>query len=231
MHKIILGLLLVLSSTIGQAQDKTPAKKKISHRKQLRITNEQYIRQLHDGALLVRLKTKKNSIAALRKIGNNKLADKLEKQQAELNKAIVAAFSAYFDFCPAYFFFSDYSEAVRTKRMDQVAFLNAELLPDTSIRLKNTGFLTAEFGAIEQDPAQIIGGDYYAQGENGLEKRTQYTGAPNMGFEALIVQSDQFIQLRKPFPYYVRTFDAARKPKSVVRILNKNLHRFYRIAK
>jgi hypothetical protein len=51
-----------------------------------------------------------------------------------------------------------------------------------------------------------------------------------MGFGALVIKSDQFIQLKKPFPYYVRTFDSLpikRSPKTVVKKMNKKLHRFY----
>jgi hypothetical protein len=51
-----------------------------------------------------------------------------------------------------------------------------------------------------------------------------------MGFDALIISSDKFIQLRRPFPYYVRTRDAMPKSKVIFKTvakMNKKLHRFY----
>lgn len=228
MQKIIVGFLILLTSTAGLAQDPTEMKKKVSFRKQSKMLIKQQINQLHDGALLVRLKTRKNSIAALRKIGKDKLADKIEKRQAAINKDIVSAFQDNFDFCPTYFFFSDFSKDVRERLFDNVEFLNDSLLPDTTIMFNSMSFLTAEFGTIEQDTEKYFDGYYYAPGENGLERQTRYYGGPNMGSGALVIKSDQFIQLRKPFPYYVRTFDSLpikRKPKNVVRIMNKKLHK------
>ncbi|MBK7970631.1 MAG: hypothetical protein IPK08_17820 [Bacteroidetes bacterium] len=40
----------------------------------------------------------KNSIAALRKMGKEKLADKLEKRQSDFNLSIISAFNTKFKF-------------------------------------------------------------------------------------------------------------------------------------
>ena len=67
--------------------------------------------------------------------------------------------------------------------------------------------------------------------KNGLERRTRYNNSgTNMGFGALVIKNDQFIQLTRPFPYYVRTFDSfpfKRKPEEVIKKLNRKLHLFY----
>jgi hypothetical protein len=230
MKKITVGLLLLFTSTIGLAQETTKKQKKVRPGKQIKISSTQQINQLQNGALLVRLKTQKSTIAALRKKGKDELADKRETQQADLNREIITAFQTYFDFCPTYFFFSDCSNTVREKQFDSVDFLNHLLQIDTTIVFNKKPFLTAEFGTIEQDTTKYFDGYYYFQGENGLERRTRYYGGTNMGFGALVIKSDQFIQLKKPFPYYVRTFDSLpikRSPKTVVKKMNKKLHRFY----
>ncbi|WP_027420085.1 hypothetical protein [Crocinitomix catalasitica] len=156
---------------------------------------------------------------------------KIESEQADLNKKIVEAFQNNFDFCPTYFFFSDYSSSIRKGDFNNVEFLNEKLLPDTTILLSNRSFLIAEFGRIEQDTAKYFDGYYYTSGDNGLERKTSYYGGPNMRFGALVIKNDQFMQLRRPFPYYVRTFDSLpikRSPKNVVKRMNKKLQRFYK---
>lgn len=233
-QKTIFALLILLVPTFGLTQNTTEKKKKVCYRDQLKILTTQQINQLHNGALLVRLQTKKKSIAALRKTKKDKLADMIETRQAELNKVIIRAFQDNFDFCPVYFFFSNHSENVRKKQFDKVEFLNYSLLPDTNINFDHKDFLISEFGTIEQDKAKHFDGYYTVQGENGLEKRTKYYGGSNMRFGALIIKSDQFVQLRKPFPYYVRTFDSLpirRKPKKVVIKMNMKLLNFYNINK
>ena len=230
MQKIVFGIFILLMPAIGSAQDSTSAQKKASLRKYRKALNKQQINQLHDGVLLVRLKTKKNSIDFLKETEKNKLAEKIELRQAEINKEIINAFGAYFDFCPVYFFFSDYSQNIIDRQFDKVEFLNRNLLPYTSAMSGFKSFLTAEFGIIQQDTSKYFDADFYARGENGREKRKSYHGGPDMRFSAFVIKSDKFIQLRRPFPYYVPTFDTfnKRRLKKVVQKMNKNLHKFFK---
>ena len=104
MNRILIGLLLFFISITGILQATQTEKNKPSLRKQRNYSAKKQINQLKDGALLVRLKTKKNTISALRKIGKSKLADEIEKKQSEYNLNIITAFKTNFDFCPTYFF-------------------------------------------------------------------------------------------------------------------------------
>ena len=232
MHKIILSLLILLISTIGLSQGKTDEQQKTNSRKQLKIAAEQKIKEMYNGVLLVRLKTRKKSIAALRSSGRDAKADKIERKQAEFNTEIINGFKANFDFCPTYFFYSDYSQAALDGQFDKVEFLNDSLQYDSTITFNNKIIYTAEFGIIEQDSVQFFDDYYYEAGEEvGLQKRKQYNGGANMSFGALIIKSDQFIQLRKPFPYYSRTLGSVpikRKPELVIAEMNSQLHRFYK---
>lgn len=229
-QKIIVFLFILLIPEIGLAKGMIEKKKKVHHRKELKTPAKHQINQLHDGALLVRLKTRKNTIAVLREIGKNKLADKIENQQANLNKKIIGAFRNNFNFSQTYFFFSDYSQDIIDKKFDNVKFLNDSLLPDTTIVFHHKTFLTAEFGTIEQDTATYYDRHYYVPVKNGMELHARYYGSPDFGIAALVIKSDQFIQLRKPFPFYVRTFGLMpwkRRPSNSVRIMNIKLHQFY----
>ena len=231
MKRVVLSLIILLSSTIGLSQNKTEKAKNGITREQAIEQSKQQINQMQNGALLIRLKTRKNSITALRKGGQNKKADKIEKKQAKYNMEIVNGFKTEFDFCPTYYFYSDYSQEAIDGQFDKIEFLNDSLQYDSTITFNYTKYLTAEFGIIEQDTTQYIDGYYYVHGtKDGLEKRTKYNGGTNMTFGALIIKNNQFVQLRKPFPYYSRTLYSVplkRSPKLVIRTMNTKLHGFH----
>lgn len=231
MNKIIIGLLLLFISSAGFSQETHTKKKKIRYRKQLNAITKVQINELKDGALLVRLKTKKNSIAALQKIGKNEAAEKLELKQAAYNLNIVTSFKKYFTFCPTYFFYSDYSTNIKEREFDKVLFLNEKLQADSSIKFVYKTFLTADFGTIEQDTVKYFANYSMEQDKNlGTQKVKTYNGGPDFGFDALIIRNDKFIQLRDPFPYFERTRDPMpnkRKLEKVIKKINKRFFKFY----
>lgn len=231
MKKIKLLQCLLFFSTIVFAQEVDSTKSKISFRKQVNTTAKVQINQLKNGVLLIRLKTKKPSIAALRRLGRDKKAIEMEKEQAQVNANIVAAFKSNFTFCPTYFFYSDYSNAVKGKEFDKVVFLNDSLKPDSNIKFENKSFFVAEFGMLQQDTARHFSHYSYESDKNFSKKQvSHYNGGPNQGLNGLIISSDQLIQLRHPFPYFKRTMNPMPKNvviKRAVRKMNKRLHRFY----
>lgn len=196
MKKLIFAFVIISifnSSCFGQTE-------------QLKKLSKQQIIQLSKGVLLVRLKSKQKTILELRKFGKDNLANKIEQQQAELNKKIVSAFKNDFDFCSTYFFFSKHSKSVKDRQFGNVIFLNDNLVPEPIIKFDyKANFFIAEFVTLEQNDIA------------------------NMGFEALVIRNDQFIQLKSPFPYYARTFSSLpikRKIKKAVRRMNKKLYKF-----
>ncbi len=218
LHLYVFFLLALFTRTLGQSGNDSLNKNKSSPKfrsfhKQLQARTKEQINELKTGALLVRLQTRKLAINALKKSGLNKEADRIERKQKELNIKIVAAFKAEFTFCPTYIFYSDYSQNVMDRQFDKVSFLTDSLRVDSTIKFTKRNFLTAEFGIIEPDTAKHI------------------SGGEHMGFDALLIKSDQFIQLRRPFPYYVRTLDllpTKRNPNQVVKKMNKKLEKFYK---
>lgn len=219
-------IVLLLSPVFLIAQDQN-----LSGNMTLEQLMEEKIRELKNGALLVRLQTKENSISALRRAGNEEQANQVEAKQAAYNKEIIAAFKSDFNFCPVYFFQSHYTEYILAGNLDEVVFVNDSLVPDPDIRCTQTVYLTAEFGPLDPDTAAYYEGRYYDYSKEGLSKQTSYYGGADMGFDALKIMNNQFLQLKKPFPYYVRTFDSLpveRKLSKAVAKMNKQLTDYYK---
>jgi hypothetical protein len=192
---------------------------------------KQQIKNLKNGALLVRLMTKSNSISALRARGDNYTADKIEKKQTEINVRIVTAFRVEFDFCPVYFFYSDYTQFVKDKQLDGVVFVNDSLQPDSSIKLNSENFLIAEFGNVLMESGKHHDGYYYYKDKttDSLKKSDYYSA--RSGFPAVIIKDDQFIQMRfSGFPFYARTLAGMRNHRNAVAVINRKLHRFYELV-
>jgi hypothetical protein len=228
MRVILFIALLLLLTDAGLAQE--PGVRPGSRKHDLMNARTQ-ITALKNGALLVRLPTRKHSIEALRRGGDNELADRIEAEQKIRNQQLIGTFAQYFDFCPVYFFFSDRSEAILSRQFSKLQFVNEGLDVDSTIMLTSDHFLTAEITTIAQDTTQYYshpGNEHHDHFTYDHVKR--YYGSPAMGFEALVIKSDQFIQLKRPFPYYVRTFSSLpfkRGIRKTVSRMNRKLHSYY----
>lgn len=230
MKNYFLGLMFFAISALSFSQEVVGEEKKISYRELNDSLSRVNIKLLKEGALLVRLQTKSNSIEALREIGENDRAAEIEKHQHNYNLSIIKAFKTNFTFCPTYFFYSHYSPYIIQKQFDKVVFLNESLIGDSTISFDGEKFLTAEFAAIEQDTAKYFSHYSYEDSEDQrLNKTENYYGSSDMSFEALIIKNDQFMQLKSPFPYYVRTFNSLPVRKSnnkTVKKMNDKLFYF-----
>jgi hypothetical protein len=190
-RNIQLGLRITLNQRI---------KKDVNYRK-IRIENShQQIKELKSAVLLVRLKTNENSIQALQDKGQIETAERLRVSQAIENKKIIQAFKEQFHFCEVKFFFSNHSNQVRQKQYEQI-FLNDSLEVDPSITMdKAAQFYIAEFGYIEQ----VYKGD---------SSSTPNVVPSHIRFFSLRMMDENFVQLEKPFPYYVRTISKTMKAR------------------
>jgi hypothetical protein len=224
--KILLVCLLLFAQVdhvVGQDRPVRPD----SRRQKLANARAQ-IAGLKNGVLLVRLKTRQHTLAALRNGGSERLADRLEAEQSYQNRLMIASFQENFDFCPVLFFFSDQSEMILAQQLSQIRFVNGDLQEDTTIALTSTYFLTAEIATLVQDTTQYYAHEYLSGADHS--RRIRYHGGPAMGFEALVIKSDQLIQLKRPFPYYVRTFSSLpfkRGIRKTVMRMNRQLHRYH----
>ena len=219
---LILSLFLLSNNSYSQS---TP----LSNKAKLEVSNY-YFSKLSNGALLVRLKSNKRKIDALKDRGYIDEARRVEMNQNHYNKEIISAFTNEMTFCNTYFFYSDQSNNVREKDFSEPFFLDSNLVIDESIEFSFDDFLIAEFGNVAQDTASYK--DFYiTSGQNGKTKKSSYWAGPNFHFGALVIMTDDFVQLRKPFPSFVRTFDSIplfrRATFKVVARLNDKFLRFF----
>ena len=194
------------------------AAQNLMKRRNARKISIEQIKNLKEGALIVRLKTKKSVIDAYKNAGKHNIANKIEEEIVIENAEIVNAFINGFDFCPVYFIYSFDSDLVFKKDFENIVFINQSMIPDVKIKFDYKNFLTAEIGKV--DPSRNLGTE--------LDSIPYRTG--DFNFEALVVMDQKFTQLIRPFPYYIKIYPAfsfKRSPEILVRKLNKNLHRFY----
>ncbi|MEL6651820.1 MAG: hypothetical protein AAFQ87_13540 [Bacteroidota bacterium] len=223
MKHYLLSIFLLISSFCF-AQDR-PASSNESYRKACKRHSAAQIKGLHNGVLLVRLQTKQSTIDALRERGKARQAVQVEADQKRYNQALVVAFQHSFDFCPVYFFYSHYTQVVKEGKLDSVEFLDENLLPTRDIPSEKSYFLVAEVTSVVGDTAKHFDHYYVEPTANGPERKAAYYGGNNFGFRALVMKSDQFIQLTRPFPYYERLLQ--KSMPTIVSGMNQNLHRFY----
>ncbi len=226
----LLSMIFLCSNFTSKAQEK---KDGATYKERRTVVMKEQISILKNGSLLVRLKTKSNTINALKEIGDTVSANLLIENQNNLNKRIISAFKNNFTFSPVYFFFSDYSDTVRNHNFKDMHFLNDDLVSDPTIRPGTSRFLTAEFGNVLPDTASYFSGSYLAQSENGLKREESYYGSADTKLIAIILMSDQFIQLCDPFPYYVKVGKEDPTQKGLdgaVKKLNARLVQYYSLC-
>ena len=226
---LILSLFTLFATSWGQNEFR---KREEWNGRKDRINSESQIKQLREGVLLIRLRTKQPLVDALRSREMNQEADQVIAMNLLKNKEIIQMFKLWFDFCPTYFFYSEDSDYIRNMQLDSVGFLNDSAIVDPKIYPRKDSFFIAEFSKLKPDTATFSEGRYTYRGENGLERREMLSGGGTFGFEALIFKSPQFYQLRRPFPYYARTLGSLplirRSFRHVIRMANENLHYYYK---
>ena len=165
------------------------------------------IDQLKEGFLLVRLRSVEKQMQILRQKGKRTASYRLRNEAKLKNALVVKAFSENFKFAPVYFFYSKHSGKIRLNELDSIV-VGDDFLPIEQELLKDKTFLVAEFAEI-QPPA------------NGA------------GLPALIVMDNQLHQLKKPFPFYVRTAVLGDEEIEALAVkqLEKNLQQHYEARK
>jgi hypothetical protein len=227
-YALILLFFVSLVPYISYSQE--PEKKKLrpGGRKERKQQAREQIMNLKDGTLLIRLETRKPTIEALKKQGKNQKASQLEIQVQQEHEHILNAFRLYFDFCNTACFYSHYSPMITERKFEQVRSIR---FPEKEIGQSVEYFLVAEFGNLNEDTLKRF--SHYSlerTSDHTLKKVPNYYGGPNLGMSALLMMNDRFIQLKDPFPYYVRFCKALpykRAVKRAVKRLNRKLHKYY----
>lgn len=216
-------------------------------RRKKRIASRQ-ITQLRDGALLVRLKTSKPTIRAMRARGFDNWADETEKNQRIENLSLINAFRSAYNFSEVKFFYSEDSRKVRKGNFEGI-FLNDSLQKDSAIVLRNPqNVFTCELTNIQEDTARFFSHyEWVPTGDFAMKQVPRFYGGGENTFYALVVKDQDFNQLSRPFPYYSRALFKAMQehpghglfflplrlffsdtPKGSVEELNDKLFRFWR---
>jgi hypothetical protein len=231
MIRTALLILINLLSICSFAQN--DSLKNVSANRRNKMIMEQKIRKLHDGVLLIRLQTKENSIRELSAKGQNEMAEKIKHDQAVYNKEIIKVVRKYFNFCPVYFFTSSYSKYILSNHPDSVVFVDDSLQEDPQIRISNKNYLTAEFSPVKADTAKYYSDYYVDYTKDGAVRKKEYYGSPELNFMSFRIMSEYFVQLRKPFPYFVKIpGDNLLKERFIkpVKKMNSKLAEYYRLV-
>lgn len=157
------------------------------------ISNWQ-INQLKEGALVVRLKTNKALIEALKSQGNTTLALEKEKEQHVVNMNTYAAYKDYYDFSKIYFIFSNSSDSLLNGARSGI-FLDSNLNVDPTISMNEKFYLLAErdygynssIGFVKEDSARKV-----IEAGNPVREM------------AVVLKNKYGHQLKGPFPYSVK---------------------------
>ncbi len=185
------------------------------------------IKMLANGVLLIRLGTMQSSIDKLNEAGRTTEAEKIKTKMTEKNQAIMTAFKDEYDFTPCYFFFSQFSDAVKNGNLQDVEFFGSDGAP---AKPEIESYLVGYFGTTQSDTAAFFNGYRKEVTESGVEFKSTYYGSSNMGISGLIIMSPQLVQLTDPFPYYVRTYDSLpirRSTAKTVKKMNGKLRSYY----
>jgi hypothetical protein len=190
----------------------------IAQEKNRKEQSKEWFAQLENGHLLVQLfnrdRTKQHIEAEL---GPNAVA-RYEADQMEKRKRLMKAFETHFTFCPVLFFYSNDASHLKNKDFDRVTFYNSQhqVIPAEQVNISS--FLIGEVSRVESDSITYVSAD-------GTTKKR-----PSYAFSAFVFRDNQFRQLRKPFPFYVRTMQGTpilqRKENGLVKAIQNKLVRF-----
>lgn len=182
-----------------------------------KVTSYNQIKELKEGVLLVRLKTREKSIAALQNKGNASMAAAIKAKQSILNDKLIEAFKEGFTYCPVYFIYSYDSKKVIDKEFESVNFVYGRPNSGDLEKLKRGDFFTVEYGKVQRNITD------YRDSTNQIT----YTYGSDLDYEALVMMNNNFRQLQKPFPSGIRGADDFTR---LVQFLERNLLRFEKVA-
>jgi len=149
---------------------------------------ETAITNLKEGVLLIRLSSERRKLEELdRRIANDKLDAKSRERLKRLKKEViedrdktnqefVTAFSNEYDFSELFFFYDTASVSLK-RGVQEGIFLDKDMNLAPSISLEGRPFLVLRSGSLKENTS---------------------------GLEALVIMDQEFEDLARPFPYYVR---------------------------
>lgn len=152
------------------------------------------INQLKKGALVVRLKTNKKLIDALKAEGKEDMARQKELDQYAINKNTMLAYMDYLKFCKVYFIYSHNSDTL-LKGVRKGIFLDTTLNVNPAIEMAGDFYILAErdyaynssIGFVPEDSARSV-----SEAGNPVKEM------------AIVLKNKYGHQIKGPFPYCVK---------------------------
>lgn len=178
------------------------------------------VKELKNGALLVRLKTNQKAIDQLKAAGKMDYATQIERETQQTNKVIMRAYLKEFTFCPVYFFFSQYSDSVKHQHLQGI-FADTNLQVDPSIVCNARFYLVAEQGNVYSSSLGLV--------PLSEAPRAQESGTATKEV-SVVIKNRYFIQLHEPFPYYQKGYNL-KKYAGYIASMNERLTKFYEANK
>ena len=174
------------------------------------------INNLKSGVLLVRLPSNAGKIEKLKSMGQGKLAKKEKVLMKQFHTQVLRSFDQSFDFCPVYFYHSENSKQVKSRKFEGNIFDdNKNEIGDLEFAPENIFY--AEFGQVHSEEMTV--------NKNGETTKVAGFG----GKDALVIRNQDGLQPPRPFPYamdYKSIINDNNLGKSVEK-LNKRLHDAY----
>ena len=228
--KYLLSIVFLIGLTVF-AQERAKIKDNMAYRKLQNNVAEESIVKLKNGVLLVRLNMRKKEIAYYERFGNTKGADKTRKKQQKQNTQITKAFSEHFNFCKVYFFAMEDSRMLLEEKYDSVQFYSTNMDTINMSYLDPDKYFISEFGVVESDTIFYYKGTNPDPGSVHNPEGVSYYGDQKNSLPALVIRSNNFHQLKEPFPYYSGYNPGGNINKryaNSIRKLNLKLKGFYR---
>ncbi len=151
------------------------------------------IKELKEGAIIVRLPTNKLAIDKFRAIGNEEAAERKENETIALNKLYYRALSNYFKFCKVYFMYSSSTDSL-LKGTRQGLFLDSNLVRNDSIKLDVAYYLFADKDVVYNSSIGLV--------PEAQALQVKEAGTPTK--QCFVVFKNKYgHQLKHPFPYFI----------------------------
>lgn len=180
-----------VGSNVPEYQNKDQFKK---FKKRANLVSAWQIQNLRFGALVVRLQNNQRKVDALRKVGEQNLANEVIAAAQFYNKLMIRAYTKEFKFCKVYFIYSQVSDSLLNGTRKGI-FLDSTLKVNPSINMTENFYIIAEkdyvynssIGFVKEDTARFVK-------ENG-----------NRTIDVAVVLKNKYgHQLKSPFPLYVK---------------------------
>jgi len=191
---------------------------------------EAHIKTMKESILLIRLQSLDRSLEAMRRAGLPLKAAEWERKLETQHRELINAFESEFSFCRVYFFHARDSREVLAGNWEGRVFA-AYTQGKAPNSPGNNSFYIADTGPLPADTALAYEDYMLVRDENGarMEKVRFMNRQPKFG--ALRISTSKESCLRRPFPYYVRTWGDLfflRDARGVIRSLDEKLWMYYR---